>query len=88
MAYHAGDRHSVVNPGTKLWRPPFEVTQFCPPRIDFGARFLFCKTKQNKFISMKPNSYSNHFQPLLFHAIPRLLINIIFLVLQKTGAKT
>ena len=31
---------SVVNPGTKLWRPPVEVTQFWCPRSGFGARFL------------------------------------------------
>ena len=39
MAYHAGGRRSVVNPGTELWRPPVYVTQFWPPRSSFGARF-------------------------------------------------
>ena len=28
MADLAGGRRSVVNPGTKLWCPPIEVTQF------------------------------------------------------------
>ena len=28
MADHAGGRRSVVNPGTKLWRPLVEVTRF------------------------------------------------------------
>ena len=41
MADHAGDRRSVVNPGTKLWRPPVEITQFWRPRSCFGARFRF-----------------------------------------------
>ena len=70
MADHAGGPRSMVNPGTKLWRPPVEVTQFWRPRRSFGASFRFCKTKQNKFISMKPNINSNHFQQLLFHTIP------------------
>ena len=43
MTDHAGGRRSVsvVNPGTKLWRPPVEVTQFWRPRSGFGARFRF-----------------------------------------------
>ena len=45
MADHCG-RSSVVNPGTKLWRPPVAVTQFWRPRSGFGARFRFCKTPQ------------------------------------------
>ena len=40
MADHAGGRRSVVNPGTKLWRPHGEVTQFWRPRSGFGASFL------------------------------------------------
>ena len=40
MADHACGRRSVVNPDTKLWRPPVEVTQFWSPRSGFGARFL------------------------------------------------
>ena len=47
MADHVGGRRSVVNPSTKLWRPPVEVTQIWRPRNSFGARFRFCKTKQN-----------------------------------------
>ena len=31
MADHAGGRRSMVNPRTKLWRPPVEVTQFWRP---------------------------------------------------------
>ena len=46
MADHAGRRRSVVNQGTKLWRPPVEVTQFWRPRSGFGARFRFYKTNQ------------------------------------------
>ena len=47
MANQAGGRRrSVVNPGTKPWRPPVEITQFWRPRSGFGARFHFCKTKQ------------------------------------------
>ena len=46
IADHAGGRRSVVNLGTKLWRPPVEVTQFWRPSSPFGARFRFCKTKQ------------------------------------------
>ena len=46
MADHAGGRRSVVNPGTKLWRSPVEVTQLWRPRSGFGARFRLCKTKQ------------------------------------------
>ena len=40
MVDHAGGRRSVVNPGTTLWRPPVEVSQFWCPRSGFGARFL------------------------------------------------
>ena len=48
MADQAGAwLRSVVNPGTKLWRPPVQVAQFWRPRIGFGARFCFCKTRQN-----------------------------------------
>ena len=46
MFDHVGGRRSVVNPGTKLWRPPVEVTQFWRRRRGFGAGFRFCKTKQ------------------------------------------
>ena len=41
MADHAGGLRSVVNPGTKLWRPPVEVTQFWRLKSGFGARFLY-----------------------------------------------
>ena len=52
-------------------------------KLIFGARgavsvpvFVLVKASKNKFISMyEPNSYLNHFQQLLFHTIPRLLIN-------------
>ena len=73
------------NPVTKLWRPPVEETQFCRPRSGFGARLGFCKTKQKLIMSMKPTSNLNNFQPLMFHTIPRLLINIIFFGLTKNG---
>ena len=46
MADHTGGQRSVVNPGTKLWRPPVEVTQFWRPKSGFGACFCFCKIKQ------------------------------------------
>ena len=46
MTDHAGPRRYECNPGTKLWRPPVEVTQFWRPRSGFGARFGVCKTKQ------------------------------------------
>ena len=61
---------SVVNPGTKLWRPPVEVSQFWRQRSGFGARFRFCKPNKNNFISMKPKSNLNHFHQLLFHTFP------------------
>ena len=41
MANHAAGRRSVVNPSTKLWRPPVEVTQFWLQRNGFGAHFLY-----------------------------------------------
>ena len=41
MADHAGGRRSVVNPGTKLWRPPVEVTQYWRPRRGFSDRFMY-----------------------------------------------
>ena len=41
FAHHAGYRRSVVNPGTKLQRPPVEVTQFWRQRSGFAARFRF-----------------------------------------------
>ena len=41
MADHAGGQRSVVNQGTKLWRPPVEVTQFWCPGTGFGAFFLY-----------------------------------------------
>ena len=91
MADYVGGRRSVVNSGTKLWRPPAEVTQLWRLRIGFGARFRFLYNQKKKFISMKPNSNLNHFQQLLFHTIPRLLINIIFFWSYKkrsSGAKT
>ena len=52
MADHACGRRSVVNMGTKVWRPPVEVTQFWRPRSGFGAREavlapVFCKTKKD-----------------------------------------
>ena len=68
MADHAGCRCSVVNPDTKLWLPPVEVTQFWRPRSGFAPVSVF--EKPNKFISVKPNSNLNHFQQLLFHTIP------------------
>ena len=47
IADHAGGgRRSVVNPGTKSWIQPVEVTQFWRPRSGFGALFRLCKTKQ------------------------------------------
>ena len=47
MADHAGGgRRSVFNLGSKLWRPPVELTKFWRPRSGFGARFRFFKTKQ------------------------------------------
>ena len=88
MANYTGGLGSVVIPGSKLYRPPVKVTQFWHLRRGFGARFCFVKPNRNKLIITKPNSNLNHFQQLLFHTIPRLLINIIFFVLQKKGAKT
>ena len=76
MANHAGGRRSVVNPGTKFGRPPFEVTQFLRPRSAgaFLAPVFVCvKPDKNKFISMKPNSNLNHFHQLLIHTIPNPL---------------
>ena len=40
MADHAGGRRSMVNPGTKLWRPRFEVTQFWAPKEQFCRPFF------------------------------------------------
>ena len=50
MTDHAGPRRYECYPGTKLGRPPIEVTQFWRPRSGFGAHFRFCKTKQ-KYIN-------------------------------------
>ena len=51
--------------------------------------FVFVKPNKNRLISRKPNSYLNHFQPLLFYTIPPPLDQYnLFLFLQKTGAKT
>ena len=55
MADHAGGRTSVVNLGTKLWRPPVEVTQFWRPRSGFGARF-FARPKKVILIKRRGNS--------------------------------
>ena len=77
----------MVSPGTKLLRPPVEVTQFWRLiSAGFGAVLVFVKSK--KIISMKPNGNLNNFQHLLFHTIPPLNQSNLFLVLQKTGAKT
>ena len=54
MADRAGGRRSVVNPETKLWRLPVEVTQFWRPRSGFGARF--CKTKKD-YIDQESGEY-------------------------------
>ena len=69
MADHGG-RRSVVNPGTKLWRPPVEVTQFWPRGAVLAPVFVFVKPNNNKLICMKLNSNLNHFQQLLFQTIP------------------
>ena len=44
MANHAGGRLSVVNLGTKFWRPPVQVTQFLAPEEWFWGR-LFVRQK-------------------------------------------
>ena len=46
-----------------------------------AAVSVLVRPNKNKFISMKPNSNFNHFQQLLFHTFPCLLINIIFLII-------
>ena len=81
MADHAGGKRSVVNSGTKLWRPPVEVTQFWRPFY-----FVFVKPNKNKFISMKPKSNLNFFQQLLFHTIPPSpdQYNLVLFSRQKT----
>ena len=44
MADHAGGgRHSVVNPGTKLWRPPVETTQFWRPFFVRPTKIILIK---------------------------------------------
>ena len=44
MADHAGDRRSVVNPGTKL--PARRRKSVLAPEERFWRPFSFCKTKQ------------------------------------------
>ena len=71
MAIHASCRRSVVNPGTKLWRPPDEATQFWRRGAVLANIFNVVKPNKNEFISMKPNSNLHRFQQLLFHTIPQ-----------------
>ena len=85
MADHTGGQRSVVNLGTKL-RLHVEATQFWRLRSGFGDHFRFCKTKQRAVWSQTVTCIiSNNF---CFRLLPRLLINIIFLVFQKMGVKT
>ena len=86
MADHDGGRRSVVNPGTKLLRPPVEVTQFWRLiSAGFGAVLVFVKSK--KIISMKPNGNLNNFQHLLFHTIPPLNQSNLFWYYKKRAPK-
>ena len=88
MTNHTGPQHWECHPGTKFWHPPVEVTQFRHRGVVLPPISVFERPNKNKFISMKQNCNLNHFQQLLFYNFPRLLINIIFLALQKTGIKT
>ena len=49
MADHADvrSRRSVVNPGTTLWRPPVEVTQFCRPFYVRLKKIILIKRREN-----------------------------------------
>ena len=85
MADQVGGRCSVVNPGTKLWRSPVEVTKFWRPRSGISARFRLCQTKIKKFISLKPNSNLIYFQQLLLDTNPPPLDQYIFFSLTKNG---
>ena len=54
MADHAGGRRSLVNPGTKLWRPPVEEPSF-------GARGavlapIFVRPKKISLMKRRDNS--------------------------------
>ena len=66
-----------VHQGTMFWHPPVEVAQFWHLSSGFGDRFRLERPNKNKFLNMKLTSNLNHFQQLLFHTFPRLLINII-----------
>ena len=85
MADHAGGRRSVVNPGTKLWRPPVELLSVGTRGAVLAPVFVFVKPNKNNFISMKPNSNLNHLQQLLFHSIPPSLHQYNLFGLTKNG---
>ena len=48
MTDHAGPRRYECNPGTKLWRPSVEVTQFWRP--------FFVRHKKIKLVKRRGNS--------------------------------
>ena len=82
MTDHAGPRRYECNPGTKLWRPPVEVTHFWRPKSSFGA--LFWKDQKRLYWSRGGGIVWNKscwkWFKLLFGFI---LIIYICLVLQK-----
>ena len=71
MTDHAGPRRCECHPGTKVWHPPVEVTQFWHPGSGLAPVSVFERQNKNKFTSMKQNSNLNHFQQLLFHTFPQ-----------------
>ena len=79
MADHASGRRSVVNPGTKLWRPPVEVTQFWRPKSGFGAH-----PKKIILIKRRGNGMKQKLLEIIqVTDVSFILMNLFCLVLQK-----